>query len=37
MMNFPGVLAGDPGHHRQAGAFQGGHIDGHAPLLTGSR
>jgi len=34
MMNFPGVLAGDPGIIDKLVAFQGGHIDGHAPLLT---
>jgi adenine deaminase len=34
MMNFPGVLAGDPGIIAKLVAFQGGHIDGHAPLLT---
>ena len=35
MMNFPGVLAGDPGLLAKLAAFQGGHIDGHAPLLLG--
>jgi adenine deaminase len=34
VMNFPGVLAGDPGMIAKLAAFQGGHIDGHAPLLT---
>lgn len=34
MMNFPGVLAGDPGIIAKLVAFQGGHIDGHAPLLN---
>ncbi|MBK8086142.1 MAG: adenine deaminase [Devosia sp.] len=34
MMNFPGVLAGDPGIIAKLVAFQGVHIDGHAPLLT---
>jgi adenine deaminase len=34
MMNYPGVLAGDPGIIAKLEAFQGGHIDGHAPLLT---
>ena len=34
MMNFPGVLAGDPGIIAKLVAFQGSHIDGHAPLLT---
>ena len=35
MMNFPGVLHGDPGILAKLAAFQGGHIDGHAPLLRG--
>ena len=35
-MNFPGVLAGDPGMLAKLAAFQGGHIDGHAPLLRGT-
>jgi adenine deaminase len=35
MMNFPGVLEGDPGILAKLLAFQGGHIDGHAPLLRG--
>lgn len=35
MMNFPGVLNGDPGILAKLVAFQGGHIDGHAPLLGG--
>jgi adenine deaminase len=35
MMNFPGVLNGDPGIIAKLAAFQGGHIDGHAPLLAG--
>ena len=34
-MNFPGVLAGDPGCIAKLVAFQDGHIDGHAPLLSG--
>lgn len=34
MMNYPGVLAGDPGVMAKLEAFQSGHIDGHAPLLT---
>ena len=34
-MNFPGVLAGDPGVLEKLAAFQGRHIDGHAPLLRG--
>ncbi|MCJ2066653.1 adenine deaminase [Methylobacterium sp. J-088] len=36
-MNFPGVLAGDPGVLEKLAAFQGRHIDGHAPLLRGER
>jgi len=35
MMNFPGVLAADPGILAKLAAFQGEHIDGHAPLLLG--
>ncbi len=35
MMNFPGVLNGDPGIIAKLVAFQGGHMDGHAPLLGG--
>ncbi|HSI39422.1 MAG TPA: adenine deaminase [Xanthobacteraceae bacterium] len=34
-MNFPGVLHGDPGCLDKLAAFAGGHIDGHAPLLSG--
>jgi adenine deaminase len=34
-MNFPGVLARDPGALAKLAAFQDGHIDGHAPLLSG--
>lgn len=34
-MNFPGVLFGDPGCLDKLVAFQGRHIDGHAPLVTG--
>lgn len=37
MMNFPGVLAGDPGILAKLAAFQDGHIDGHAPLLLGEK
>lgn len=36
MMNFPGVLNADPGIIAKLAAFQGGHIDGHAPLLRGT-
>ena len=35
MMNFPGVLNGEPGIIAKLVAFQGGHMDGHAPLLSG--
>jgi len=35
VMNFPGVLTNDPGIMAKLIAFQGGHIDGHAPLLLG--
>lgn len=35
MMNFPGVLNADPGILKKLEAFQGGHMDGHAPLLLG--
>lgn len=34
-MNFPGVLAADPGCVAKLDAFADGHIDGHAPLLGG--
>ncbi len=34
-MNFPGVLARDPACLDKLAAFAGGHIDGHAPLLSG--
>lgn len=34
-MNFPGVLALDPACTAKLQAFANGHIDGHAPLLTG--
>lgn len=35
MMNFPGVLNCDPGILAKLEAFQDGHMDGHAPLLSG--
>ena len=35
VMNFPGVLARDPGLLAKLVAFAGRHIDGHAPLLRG--
>ncbi|MGG7519050.1 adenine deaminase [Allorhizobium undicola] len=34
-MNFPGVIHKDPVCMAKLEAFQGGHIDGHAPLLLG--
>ena len=34
-MNYPGVLHQDPGCMAKLMAFQGRHIDGHAPLLSG--
>lgn len=34
-MNFPGVIHKDPVCLAKLEAFQGGHIDGHAPLLSG--
>lgn len=34
-MNVPGVLAKDPDCLDKLAAFQDGHIDGHAPLLSG--
>jgi adenine deaminase len=34
-MNYPGVLASDPGCLAKLQAFRGRHIDGHAPLLRG--
>jgi adenine deaminase len=36
-MNFPGLLAKDPDCLDKIAAFEDGHIDGHAPLLTGRR
>jgi adenine deaminase len=35
-MNFPGVIHKDPVCMAKLEAFQGGHIDGHAPLLRGN-
>ena len=35
-MNFPGVLMKDPGCLAKLQAFEGRHIDGHAPLLRGN-
>ena len=34
-MNYPGVLARDPACMAKLRAFEGHHIDGHAPLLSG--
>jgi len=34
-MNYPGVIHRDPGCLDKLAAFAGGHIDGHAPLLSG--
>ena len=35
-MNYPGVLYKDPGCMAKLQAFEGRHIDGHAPLLRGN-
>ena len=35
LMNFPGLLAKDPGILAKVVAFAGRHIDGHAPLVRG--
>lgn len=35
MMNYPGVLARDPGLMAKLALFAGGHVDGHCPQLTG--
>ena len=35
VMNFPGVLAGDPAVLAKLAAFQDSPIDGHAPLVSG--
>ncbi|MCU0908124.1 MAG: adenine deaminase [Rhodobacteraceae bacterium] len=34
-MNYPGVIHRDPAAMEKLALFQGGHIDGHAPLLSG--
>lgn len=36
MMNYPGVLMGDPGVLSKIEAFANQHIDGHCPLLRGT-
>ena len=35
MMNYPGVVHGEPGVLAKLELFRGRHIDGHAPLLSG--
>ncbi len=35
VMNYPGVLAGDPGMLAKLEAFADHHLDGHAPLVRG--
>jgi adenine deaminase len=35
VMNFPGVVAGDPGLLEKIALFPQGPVDGHAPLLSG--
>ncbi|MEO1196482.1 MAG: adenine deaminase [Pseudomonadota bacterium] len=34
-MNYPGVIHRDPGAMAKLALFEGGHIDGHCPLLSG--
>lgn len=34
-MNYPGVIHRDPGAMDKLALFEGGHIDGHCPLLSG--
>ncbi len=34
-MNFPGIFAKDPGVLEKLAAFEGAHIDGHCPLVSG--
>ncbi len=34
-MNYPGVIQRDPGCMAKLKLFQGGHVDGHCPQLTG--
>src|SRR6056297_318443 len=35
-MNFPGVIHRDPGCMEKLRLFEGGHVDGHCPLLSGT-
>ncbi|WMS44342.1 adenine deaminase [Acuticoccus sp. MNP-M23] len=35
MMNYPGVIHRDPGVMDKLALFEGGHIDGHCPMLSG--
>lgn len=35
LMNYPGVIHRDPAAMAKIALFEGGHIDGHCPLLTG--
>jgi len=34
-MNYPGVIHRDPGAMAKLALFEGGHVDGHCPLLSG--
>lgn len=34
-MNYPGVIHRDPGAMKKLRLFDGGHVDGHCPLLSG--
>ncbi len=34
-MNYPGVIHRDPGALAKLALFEGGHVDGHCPLLSG--
>lgn len=34
-MNYPGVITRDPGAMEKLRLFEGGHVDGHCPLLSG--
>ncbi|MHA7875036.1 adenine deaminase [Roseivivax sp.] len=35
VMNYPGVIHRDPGMMEKLALFEGGHMDGHCPLLSG--